>query len=597
MKQEEQENNGGKVDVAGSVWKKLPFIVKIKMALGAGGCLLIVFLGLIGFFAICNAVGAFLGIFTNDSGSSSENEPVSDEEIAEAEKEFKEKVESVADSIESKYSVSINKPLLVATVLYSKAPGGVMTGDNEEITDEDLENIDSEDISVDKYNVSKRELTKLAKQMVDGYSYSESKYRDYLVNTYIPKHMKDSIQDEDDPEDIADEIFELADFYKYLFYDEDENQTSSGCDPLSDLKVHVSGRTIPFKEYVISVVWPESSYWSANSESYSVEYGKAQTMASKTYAIKHKYKPGVSEITIDNTTEGFQVWCDIYTAGACGSTGNPSEKQIANLKQRYDDVADLFRVDDNGNLINTQYASNQATCDGSSAHTGCKEDASSNAMNQYNAYEKHAKGGKNFEEILDVYYQGHNGPFKGMPSTSSSCANGSGNWENWKQCDPKWGNISLGGSTVCGIGCLATSVSMLVANSGLKANVSGELNPGTFITALKSKGGFIDGGNFVWNSVSNVVPGFNYGGQITLCGMSKAQKAKKVKELLDKGYYVVMEVKGAYCGGSGQHWVAVTGVNGSTISMADPAGVDDSNTNLFGKYGNAASIIAYYKKS
>lgn len=584
MNQEEQENNGGKGSADASLFVALYRYRHI--ILGAGGCFLCSLLGILLIIVIYNFVGSVAKIFMNDSPIDY-GEQADKEDLKEAEREFLEKVESVADQIESKYSVSISKPLLVSTVLYSKNTGGIMSGSNEDISDEELDQIDSTEGSVDKYNVSKRELARLAKHMVDG----DTAYRKYLIETYIPDNMDDLIRSQDDIEEIADEIFSLESFYRKLFYGEDD--VSNGCDPFANLKVTVAGRTIPFKEYVVGVVWPESSYFSANSESYSAEYGKTQIIASKTYVLKHKYTSGATEIHVSDTTEGFQVWCDIYTAGACGSTGNPSETQISNLKERYDAVASLFRVDDNGNLINTQYASTQSVCDSSAAHSGCKEDGSSNAMNQTGAYQK-AKNGMSFEQILDTYYQGHNGSFGDV----SSCeTNTSGNWENWKQCDSSWGSITMGSSNICNIGCLATSISMLVANSGVDTKVSGSFNPGTFITALKKNGGFTSGGGLYWDSVSKVVPDFTYGGQESICGLSKSEKVKKVKSYLDKGYYVVLEVKGRYCsGGSGEHWVAVKGTTGSDILMADPAGLNDTRDHVFEKYGDVASTIAYYKK-
>ena len=59
--------------------------------------------------------------------------------------------------------------------------------------------------------------------------------------------------------------------------------------------------------------------------------------------------------------------------------------------------------------------------------------------------------------------------------------------------------------------------------------------------------------------------------------------------LLDQGYYVVAEVKG----NTGQHWVAIDGINGSTVLMMDPA---SQSTSMWQEYNWAnTSQYAYFK--
>ena len=70
----------------------------------------------------------------------------------------------------------------------------------------------------------------------------------------------------------------------------------------------------------------------------------------------------------------------------------------------------------------------------------------------------------------------------------------------------------------------------------------------------------------------------------------KKQKLSKLKELVDKGYYVVAEVKG----NTGEHWVAVVSVSGETITMMDPA---SSSTDMWKQYNwQNTSTYAYYQK-
>ena len=71
-------------------------------------------------------------------------------------------------------------------------------------------------------------------------------------------------------------------------------------------------------------------------------------------------------------------------------------------------------------------------------------------------------------------------------------------------------------------------------------------------------------------------------------------KYDKVKEYLDQGYYLVLQVK---CDGTeepGQHWVAVLGVTNSGIVMSDPA---SDKTNVWDKYKSGGTVqFHYYKK-
>ena len=76
--------------------------------------------------------------------------------------------------------------------------------------------------------------------------------------------------------------------------------------------------------------------------------------------------------------------------------------------------------------------------------------------------------------------------------------------------------------------------------------------------------------------------------------MTEVQKISKVKEYLDQGYYLVLQVK---CDGTeepGQHWVAVLGVTNSGIVMSDPA---SDKTNVWDKYKSGGTVqFHYYKK-
>ena len=175
---------------------------------------------------------------------------------------------------------------------------------------------------------------------------------------------------------------------------------------------------------------------------------------------------------------------------------------------------------------------------------------------------------------------------------SASCGMVStGPFASWKQYEGPWINVPMGtsGKTIKQIGCLATSVSILIAKSGVETNIHGDFNPGTFVQFMNAHGGINGGGNFVWGVTSQAAPRFVYQGQINVHGYGKTQKLNKIKELLNAGYYVVAEVKG----NTGQHWVAIDTVQGDNIVMMDPG---SPGTDMWGTYPwNNTSVLAYFK--
>ena len=130
---------------------------------------------------------------------------------------------------------------------------------------------------------------------------------------------------------------------------------------------------------------------------------------------------------------------------------------------------------------------------------------------------------------------------------------------------------------------------MLVAKSGQPTTITGDFNPGTFVQALNSNGGFTSNGSLIWSTVTKIVPSFKYQGFVSVSGLSKEVKLNKLKELLsNKNNYVVAEVKG----NTGQHWVAIDGISDGNIVMMDPgspssdlwAQYDWRNTTQFNYY-------------
>lgn len=150
-------------------------------------------------------------------------------------------------------------------------------------------------------------------------------------------------------------------------------------------------------------------------------------------------------------------------------------------------------------------------------------------------------------------------------------ATDSGEYVNWRQAGQSWSNIKIGNtnSTIGNIGCLVTSIAILIEKSGIPTPNIEPFNPGTFVETLNKNGGFDERGNLYYGPISKVVPNFKYVGNVNLRGKSRSEKLALITQYVNAGYFVTEEVKGATP--ENQHWVAVTGVNGNNVSMVDPA--------------------------
>lgn len=172
-------------------------------------------------------------------------------------------------------------------------------------------------------------------------------------------------------------------------------------------------------------------------------------------------------------------------------------------------------------------------------------------------------------------------------------ATDSGEYVNWRQAGQSWSNIKIGNtnSTIGNIGCLVTSIAILIEKSGVPTPNIEPFNPGTLVEALNKNGGFDEKGNLYYGPISKVVPNFKYVGNVNLRGKSRSEKLALITQYVNAGYFVTEEVKGATPGN--QHWVAVTGVNGNNVIMVDPA---SNQTDMWSAYEwSKLSQFNYFK--
>lgn len=354
---------------------------------------------------------------------------------------------------------------------------------------------------------------------------------------------------------------------------------------------------IDLEKYILGVVYGEMGE-GQNTEVYKVQAVVARSFAlSRPTAMNNSggtkliSENGQTILQIRNCTED-QVYCDpdqgcsttvsavdadrtgatIYS----GATTKPvtikrALAQDSPLRSAVSSVMGQVAVDSNGYIANIGY---QSTIQ--------------------NRWKQMVSSGMDYKQVIISDYSLVSSIVENtcnINGTSSCAVGASGPYANWKQYEGSWVNITLGnsGKTINQIGCLATSISMLIAKSGVPTNVQGDFNPGSFVEAMNRNGGFVNGGNLVWGAVQRVAPQFKYVNKINVHWMSQSQKLSKLQELLNQGYYVVAEVKGD----TGQHWVAIDNISNNQIVMMDPG---SSSTNMWARYNWAnTSCFSYFK--
>lgn len=199
--------------------------------------------------------------------------------------------------------------------------------------------------------------------------------------------------------------------------------------------------------------------------------------------------------------------------------------------------------------------------------------------------------GMDFNEILVKYYSDYYNTNITVESIGE-CTAGDISEYDWRQMDPRWKDVKIGGSSIGPVGCLVTSTAIQIARSGTKIT-SSSFDPGVLGKAMNSQGAFGSSGELLsWgaNAWHAVAPNFDFL-ERTSAGGSKANKASVIASIIsDSTKFVIVSVN------SGGHWVAVTGVNGSEVSIIDPGGYNYKSLWDYSPAGDCGSIIVFQKK-
>ena len=487
--------------------------------------------------------------------------------------------------------------------------------------------LSSEDASIDYQSMTKAKLKDIGEEIAESYDADTDTFATNLANSVFKRYFPDYTDEK--LKSMGEETINYIESYQDLI----GNGNTSTCSAQGTCSYTIKGvntgntsvaknlnagnikvrlmncknqgwgtpiageQLIDLEKYILGVVYGEMG------EGQNTEVYKVQAIVARSFALsrptamnnaagtKLVSENGQTILQIRNCTED-QVYCDpdqgcsttvsaveadrtgatIYS----GATTKPvtikrALAQDSPLRSAVSSVMGQVAVDSNGYVANIGY---QGTIQ--------------------NRWKQMVSSGMDYKQVIISDYSLVSNIVENTCNINgtSSCAVGvSGPYANWKQYEGSWVNITLGNSskTIRQIGCLATSISMLIAKSGVPTNVQGDFNPGSFVEAMNRNGGFVNGGNLVWGAVQRVAPQFKYVNKINVHWMSQSQKLSKLQELLNQGYYVVAEVKGD----TGQHWVAIDNISNNQIVMMDPG---SSSTNMWARYNWVnTSCFSYFK--
>lgn len=273
-------------------------------------------------------------------------------------------------------------------------------------------------------------------------------------------------------------------------------------------------------------------------------------------------------------------WKDILLVYTIKQSNGINEQEVMTMDDKKKQVVkDIFW---NMNSLSSEVKTEKVTEQGVNTNEMPKEVekrvlhiklTSKTAEQMKNEYHFNANQLKQYNELSSPQYASlWNGAIYGSVD--------SGEYVTWRQMGQSWSNIKIGNtnSTLGQIGCLVTSISILIEKSGCNSTIN-PFNPGTFLEALNTNNAFDSNGNLQYAGVTRAVPNFKYVGNVNLRGKSRTEKLALITQYFNQGYYLTIEVKGATPGN--QHWVAITGINGNNVVIVDPA---RDGTDLWSSY-------------
>ena len=464
---------------------------------------------------------------------------------------------------------------------------------------------------VDYSTMSESELSDIASSMLNGGIYDEDTFKSNLKNDIIPKYLPSATEEQ--REKMTDSVLAYVDNYYDYISEESPTVIYSNCSntgictynikgyyikgkgnidenvQVSNLYVrlmqcgtangHNYGGTfgkalegeelVPFEKYILGVAYQEIG---AGAPAEAI---KAQMVAARSYILaRHAdmggwrtlQKEGNQWVIQVAACTQDQVYCDpdkgcSSNDGQWGQVHSGQGHGTGFTKGPLDQSSPLrtYANETSGEVLTNK--------DGYIIYSGY------NSTDQ-NKMSSLAGQGLNYKQILLQMYSQGSRDYGASDIKKFSCTTGStvncrvstGDYANWKQAGASWSGVKMGnsGRTIGQIGCLVTSISMLIAKSGVQTTIA-NFNPGTFVQFLNKNGGFDGYGNLSYAPISKAAPSFKWVDQISLSGMTKEQKLNTIRNYQNQGYYMTAEVST-----NGQHWVAIDSVNGNSIRVMDP---------------------------
>lgn len=377
-------------------------------------------------------------------------------------------------------------------------------------------------------------------------------------------------------------------------------------------KITLDGKEMNFEDYIAGVV-------SIENGRADLEARKAQAVAARTYALRYTddckkpitnsqsaqtyVTPSEAGIEAANATSGEIMLDENGNYHPANYSSYPSSSPTkfpaypactAPQCNGSSCTVKMYRIKDSSNVTGFDFTmpvkNNIYTMVNGDQIDLTAQSGFCYGMSQYGADYLSGQG-KDYIEILSTFYD-----FAIQETSEKVASDSNTNASYWKQTDPKWANdTTLGGQTIGAYGCLATSITIQIAKSNAPlssefTNKYKELNPGTAIAFMNSKGAFGSGGLMNnTNAGSFIAPKF----QLDKSAETTMTTNDAIK-LIDEGCYLVASVTGNYVRST--HWVAIDSVktkNKKDLYMFDP-GSDE--TKLYNRYNSVNAYKCYKVK-
>ena len=488
--------------------------------------------------------------------------------------------------------------------------------------------------NIDYSSISTSQIEEVANSMLLNNQYDENTFKNNLKNTIIPKYLPNTTSKDSIVNEIIKSVSDYNDLVGSSNSTSSSSSSNSNCVSTDTCNYSLKGFSISGKGNISESLNISNLYVRlmqcgvGNGHNYGGTFGKA--LANEELVPFEKYILGVAYNKYESGTPSEAIKAQMVADRSfilarhadLGGWRTLKKENGRWILQAASCTQDRVYCDpDKGcssndvewgmvhsGLNNANGYSKQPLSESSTLRSLAKEVAGEVVSNKqgyvvytnsnstdWSKFVSLANKGYNYKQILvEVYNQGNrnygvSNLLKGRCSKTTSCQ-ASGDYASWRQNQGPWINVRLGrsGRTIKQIGCLATSVAILIAKSGVETNVS-PFNPGTFVEAMSKAGGFDSYGDMMYGPVSSVAPNFRYAGQVYVLGEPEQSKLLTLGNLLNTGYYVVAEVKG----NTGQHWVAVDSIQNGVINMMDPG---TNATNMWKTYPSRnTSRFVYFK--